>query len=129
MNDLNIAELKIGDRVGFCRTHFNTFIEKGFGIVTKINGHGHVTIILEGTNEPKFKVFDKYGNERNQVCSATTLCSAEWLEKKLAEQAAYNAKQRAVKDLLDYIGNRRYEINDEHKAEIKAEIKRLVDGI
>ena len=130
MNELNIAELKIGDRVGYYRFHYGTFVEKGFGKVTKINGYGHITIMHWGMDDAELKMFDKHGKERNRRYTATRLCSAEWLEETLAEQAADNAKQRAVKDLLDYIAGRRYgtgqyKINDENKTEMK----RLIDNI
>jgi len=125
---MNVSELKVNDRVGYCRSHYETFMEKGFGIVVKINGHGHIYVAPESGKE--MKVFDKDGFERKKGHYGCRLCPAEELEQRLARQEADNIKQRAVKDLLDYLsgrrcGNGRYEIQEEQKEEIK----RLVEAL
>ena len=125
---MNVSELKVNDRVGYYRSHYETFMEKGFGIVVKINGHGHIYVTPESGKETK--VFDKYGNERKRSRYGCHLCSAEELEQRLAKQKADRIKQRAVRELLDYLSGRRvaiatYEIQEEHKKEIK----RLVEAL
>ena len=142
---MDVSELKVNDRVGFSRSHCDTFMEKGFGVVIKINGHGHIYVTPESGKETK--VFDKYGYERKKKPGISTaiyrkqamkqrgrygchLCSAEELEQSLTKQEADNVKQRAVRELLDYLsgrrcGNGRYEIQEENKKEIK----RLVEAL
>ena len=88
MTNLELQNLKIGDRVGCYRNHsqHRILLEYGFGTITKINRNGQITISL---GEETFnKVFDKYGNEKNRGdFLGASLCSAEWLEKQLVEQA------------------------------------------
>ena len=126
---MNVSELKVNDRIGFSRSHCDTFMEKGFGVVIKINGHGHIYVTPESGKETK--VFDKYGYERGEMGRyGCDLCPAEELEQRLARQEADNVKQRAVRELLDYLSGRRcgdgrYEIQEENKKEIK----RLVEAL
>ena len=125
---MNVSELKVNDRVGYYRSHYETFMEKGFGIVVKINGHGHIYVAPESGKE--MKVFDKYGNERKRGRYGCDLCPAEELEQRLARQEADNIKQQAVQKLLVYLSGRRcgnghYEIQEENKKEIK----RLVEAL
>ena len=67
---MNVSELKVNDRVGYCRSHYETFMEKGFGVVIKINGHGHIYVTPESGKETK--VFDKYGYERKKKPGIST---------------------------------------------------------
>ena len=122
---MNVKELKINDRVGFYRRHYGTFLTKGFGKVTKINGHGHITVMPKQETGVVLTplVFDKYGNERKRP-SPCSLCFAEWLEETLAKQEADNAKQQAIRNLVQYIeaqryGGGHYGIGEQEKEEIK----------
>lgn len=127
---MKIESIQVGDRVGYYRNHRGTFMEKGFGHVTKINGYGHIIVQPEGKDE-EVKVFDKHHYERGKSqYNRLHLIAAKLLEEQLAVYDAHHAKQRAVRDLVKYIEGRRgysggYNIADEHKDEIK----RLVDLI
>jgi hypothetical protein len=131
--DLVIADLKVGDRVGFCRTHYGTLLNHGFGTVSKINGHGHITIIADGNGVPDnfdTQVYDKHGNEFKKGYGCRQLCAVEWLQSKIDAKTEDRRCQAAVKSLIAAIenhrcGNGKFSINEE----AKSELHRLVDAI
>jgi len=131
--DLVVANIKVGDRVGFYRTHYGTLLSSGFGTVSKINGHGHITIVAEGNGVPDkidTQVYDKHGNEYKIEHGSRQLCTVEWLQSKIDAEAEDRRCQAAVRSLIAAIenhrcGNGRFNITDD----IKAELHGLVDAI
>jgi len=85
--------VKVGDEVGFRRsTRHGSLLGVGFATVTKINGHGHITLSTG-------KVFDKHGNERGTAFGAR-LVDAAWLRKDQAAEAAIRDTNNKVKELI-----------------------------
>jgi len=85
--------VKVGDEVGFCRsTRHGSLLGVGFATVTKINGHGHITL-SNGT------VFDKHGDERNAPYGVR-LVEASWLRKDQTAEAAIRETNHQVKELI-----------------------------
>ena len=126
-----LAGLQVGDRVGFYRSLCGTLTREGFGEITKFDGYGHIIVMPERQTGAGLvsKVFDRHGREREEHC-ACNLCPADRLEELSARQEARNTKRQAVQYLIEYISGRRcgnghYEIEEEHKEQIK----KLVDLI
>ena len=114
--------VKVGDEVGFGRSARFGLISTGFGRVTKINGHGHITL---DTGE----VFDKYGKERG-TDYGVSLIDADTLRRQLAqkeEQRATTNKvkelQQKVADLFNYTG--RAFVSPDDKAALLAMVNAL----
>lgn len=128
MFNLNVQTLKVNDRVGFYRCHRGDIVQGGFGLVTKVNHHGHITVQTENTE--CVRVYDKHGNERNRDYCGMRLCETSWLEARLEENRKNRELQKAVQAVIQCIeshrcGNGRYHVN----SEIKAELARLVAAI
>lgn len=127
MTTIYAITLTVGDRVGYARHHHwgGYPLEHGFGTVTKINRHGHITVALEpradGTpREPK--VFDKCGKERKKH-GYTHLVAPATLEAELARHDAEAARDRAVDALAAEIAGMKthrgyYYVTTEGKARL-----------
>ena len=115
--------VKVGDEVGFGRsTLYGSLLGAGFATVTKINGHGHITL-------SNGKVFDKHGDERGTSFGAR-LVEAEWLHKNQAAEAAIRETNHKVKELIVTLngtfnyGGRAF-IDEAKKAELMALVAAL----
>ena len=114
--------VKVGDEVGFGRYGRHSWLSTGFAKVTKINGHGHITLDTG-------KVFDKHGNERG-TSYGLSLTEAESLSNSIARETArrdqnhrVRALQQKVNDLFGYSGNAHV------SPEVKAELLALVEAL
>ena len=120
----------VGSEVGFYRNgNWGGFLQSGFGVITKVNGYGHITVVTKGETATVTRIFDKYGQERG-TNFGVRLCEASFLRDALAaEQARRDRNHRAkelqqkVNDLFGYSGN--VHITNERKAELKA----LIDAL
>lgn len=105
MTTYEIAKLTVGTRVAFARWHHwgGRPLSYGFGTVSKINGHGHITVVDKSGKLLKPKVFDKYGQERHSSWGHM-LVSAESLQANLDSndrQQSINAKVKAMVEKLE----------------------------
>lgn len=114
--------VKVGDEVGFGRFGRYAYHSTGFATVTKINGHGHITLSTG-------KVFDKRGSERGtnyglELIEAETLRRTTARETAEREQRArFNALEQKLKDMHTYAGN--VYVTPEAKAELLAMVEAL----
>ena len=116
------SEVSVGSEVGFGRNARFGLINTGFARVTKINGHGHITL-------DNGKVFDKRGNERG-TNYGVSLINADALRRQLAwkeEQRTTTEKvkelQRKVADLFGY--NSQASVSPDEKASLLALVNSL----
>ena len=116
MKTITIGDLSlsIGDRVGYARWHHwgGRPLSHGFGTVTKINGHGHVTItpdvaavLLGKPDTSKNLMFDKYGKERGKGNYGMSLVSVESLRADLDACDRKASISRKFQELKDHIKN------------------------
>lgn len=113
---------KVGDEVGFARCTQHGYQCSGFATVTKVNGHGHITL-------DNGKVFNKHGTERNSTFG-TRLIDAEHLRTALARTEAARRQAHAVrqielklKDMWSFSGT--VHVTPERKAELMALVEAL----
>lgn len=114
--------VKVGDEVGFGRSGRFNYHSTGFATVTKVNGHGHITL---GSG----KVFDKHGKERG-TNYGLVLIEAESLRASIARENAARTQAHAVrtieqkiKDMWTYSGT--VCVTPERKAELLALVEAL----
>lgn len=114
--------VKVGDEVGFARSTHYGFQNTGFATVTKINGHGHITL-------SDSSVYDKFGNERSKFGSKR-LMNPQVLRDYIARDVAMReqtartrALQQKVSDMFGYSG--RAHVTPEMKAELLAMVEAL----
>lgn len=119
-------EVKVGDKVGYGKHHFESLLYAGESKVAKINGHGH--IILENG-----RVFDKYGNERKvgQYGGYAYLIAIDSYRAHFAEKAAFDARRMLVNN-INYIikqnmggGGKVWSFSDEDKLRLQDMVGRL----
>ena len=114
--------VKVGDEVGFGRSGGRSYHSTGFATVTKINGHGHITL-------SSGKVFDKHGKERG-TNYGSELIEAESLRASIArdnaartQAATIRSIEQKLKDLWSYSGT--VHVTPERKAELLALVEAL----
>jgi hypothetical protein len=114
--------VKVGDEVGFARSTRYGYQSAGFSTVTKVNGHGHITL-ANGV------VYDKRGNERGNNYGKV-LVEADYLRKSQAAEEARRSQASAVrtieqkiKDMWTYSGT--VCVTPERKAELLALVEAL----
>lgn len=116
------VKLNVGDEVGFGRNARFGLINTGFGRVTKINGHGHITL-------DNGKVFDKRGNERgtkfgvNLIDANALRQQLAWKEEQRATTEKVKELQQKVADLFNYNG--RASVSPDDKAALLALVNAL----
>lgn len=98
-------ECKVGDEVSVAHvSHRGRWPHSPrIGRVTKINGHGHIFVEVEGHNGKFEERFDKHGNPYKKSYGPR-LVGAEWLRKELAErdrQQKLNTLAKAISTSLD----------------------------
>ena len=115
--------VKVGDEVGFGRpSRYAGYQSAGFSTVTKVNGHGHITL-ADG------KVFDKHGDQRGtkfgvELLEASHLRSVQERAKAERDQAhAVRSIEQKLKDLWSYSGT--VHVTPERKAELLALVEAL----
>lgn len=102
---LNIYALKVGDRVGFRERDYRF----GFGTVSKINGHGHITVDVEpmvypdGYERPAHRlVFDRSGYERgNGVAHLEDPVELERFIERKRKQRALSGRVDELRQAID----------------------------
>jgi len=115
-----MKEYTVGQEVGYGRYGgYGSAHSTGFGEITKINGHGHITV--KRTNGMTI-VFDKHGNERG-TNYGTSLIDADYLRKVMADDLKRNTRHRAISDLIQKLSDCRGHsgiswMNKETKAEL-----------
>jgi len=117
--------VKVGDEVGYCRTHYGTIMAKGFSKVAKINGHGHI-ILEDGLK------FDRGGSEYKVRYSARYLIEAAKLREMIAADEARHDVNRKMRDIVAFIesaktGAGNYSVSD--MAVTKAMLRTMVDAL
>lgn len=113
---MNNLEVKVGQEIGYYRTHNWSLLSYGTSVVKKINGHGHITL-------ENGMVFDKHHRERVKYGEHTLIDAA-----KLAEMIARRDEQRNRRDAAHEItkiieNSRTYydcKLSDESKARVMA---------
>ena len=120
----DVRNVKVGDEVAFAYFHsMGTPLYKGFGTVTKINGHGH--IILDNG-----KVFDKRGKERGMKYSETQLMCPDHLREILTTQEQRRARTQTVRDMIEKLnGCITYVGTAQVDAELKADLQALLNQL
>lgn len=134
---MNVKELKVGDRVGYGRSgSWGDLHSTGFGTVSKINGHGHVTVEREtkpggGFDSLAPLVFDKRGNERTTSgYGGKHLMDAAWLEGHLAREKAKRDAYAAAKAIITELESHKNGRGDYCiSAETKAKLAELVAAL
>ena len=116
------VKLNVGDEVGFGRNARFGLISTGFGRVTKINGHGHITLDTG-------KVFDKHGKERG-TNYGVNLIDADALRVSIAQADEQRERRDRIRALQDKVASLaglggRFEVLPEDKAELLALVNAL----
>lgn len=123
----DVSKLEIGQEVGFSgvHDHFN-----GFGKITKINGHGHITVArtFENGNTEEI-IFDKRGNERGRKYYGRYLCDTAELKLRIAEKDAERERERQIQAVVDFLQSNRYSGKIYINAEAKTKLLELVNAI
>lgn len=90
----------VGDEVGMVRysSHYNRMLEASFGIVRKINGHGHIEV-QRGEYVIKF---DKRGNAYKNNYGPSLIDAAE-LRQRIAEEAKLRYVRDTAKGIEDVL--------------------------
>jgi hypothetical protein len=121
----------VGDTVGFASFHrHGTILSHGFGIITKINGHGHIHITQNGGNEKKF---DKHGqsykdNYGPRLIGAATL--TEIIERNANSRNITHATQDITRAIQSrQCGNGKNAMTAETLDEIQILITKLRDMV
>jgi hypothetical protein len=100
---------QVGQRVGFYRSGRHVTTGTGFGTVSKINGHGHITVDVEGTGGagvgPVQITFTKHGDERvlGHVSNGRRLMDADALQRMLNREGLARRASRAVHTLEEAV--------------------------
>lgn len=126
--------VQIGQEVGFYRqSSRGNLLSADFGTVTKINGHGHISVLSQGEIANVTRIFDKNGNQRGigrHLDGGLRLIEAQNLRTRLAEQTAARDRrnkakelEQKLKDMWSYGGD--FHITESRKAELKA----LIDAL
>lgn len=128
MNSFEMAELKVGDVVGILpysgvRTHVIEDCK-----VTKINGHGHVTV--HHSNGKINWVFDKNGYDRASKWHGALIITNADAKKRNADQNTQQEVNGKMNALFDYLSGQKngygnYHLNDE----VKQKLKEMVDAL
>jgi hypothetical protein len=93
-------EIQVGERVGYARFHsFGSILSHGFGTVTKINGHGHITVKSDNGTE---LVFDRQGRPRKNEYGPDLIHAAQ-LERLLAAKAQQQKRNALKKEMENRI--------------------------
>lgn len=123
--------VQVGQEVGFCRVgNWGNLHSTGFGVITKINGYGHITVTTVGQDGvPKVRVFNKHGDERG-TSYGVSLIQADYLRTRIADTEARRLRNHAAKELqaklqgmFSYSGD--FHIDDAKKAELIAMVQAL----
>lgn len=127
---MKASELKVGDRVAWGRSHhWGSVHSYGFGVVSKINGHGHITVIPDNSDTYTL-VFDKHGKERGCSYGERSLMAVETLEWILADTELRHATHRAVAAIQKELADHRTGHGDYHiTAATKARLAELVASL
>lgn len=98
MARLDLTTLKIGDEVGYSRGEHGN----GFSTVTKINGHGHITLA-------NGEVFDKHDQRRadGKYSRGTYLCDPATLRKHIARRDAQRQVDLNINAMIEMIRRRK----------------------
>ena len=126
-----VEALQVGDTVG-CVNLRGHGISGWTGKVVKTNGYGHVHVQPEGRDDAR--IFDKHGKERNKY-RPDSLCDAQWLQERLAQQEQRRTKSRAARDFVnrtESIINGRVSYSGQFwgiTAEERAELQAMLDGL
>jgi hypothetical protein len=121
----------VGQEVGIARSTRYGTQGRCFGIVTKLNGHGHIFVTTDSGEKMRFdKHGDSYKNEYGP-----SLYSAEYLRKNIADDLKQQQQRRAADALQtaikqNYAGSGRYWNTAESVAALRAlldEMEKLVD--
>jgi len=91
----------IGEYISFSRSHYGSLLAHGTSYITKINGHGHVTLA-------NGKVFDKGGSEYKVKFGGLQLRSVESLTDELAQREARNSLDARVRAVEEFITSRKF---------------------
>lgn len=116
----------VGETVGFVRYHrYGAILQSGIGQITKINGHGHITVTT-GNIERKF---DKHGNSYKDSYGPS-LIDVDVLKAKLAAinlERNINAETTAMQDIIlsRRCGNGRMAMTNETLDALEAQIAKL----
>lgn len=123
--------VQIGQEVGFYRqSSWGNLLSADFGTVTKINGHGHISVLTQGETANVTRIFDKNGNQRGFEYGGLRLIEAQNLRTRLAEQTAARDRRNKAKDLENMIKSMWTYGGDFHITESrKAELKALIDAL
>lgn len=91
-------DLVVGAEVGVARyTRYGTLDNPRFGKVTKINGHGHIEVDVEGLGMRKF---DKHGKPYKSTLSfGQVLLNAENLRTMMAGEAVKKEQARLAHEI------------------------------
>jgi hypothetical protein len=125
--------IKVGEEVGVVRRHSRdgTVLSSKFGIVTKINGHGHI-FVQSGDTEHRFtKTGDAYkDNWGPSLIHAAQLRAQLAAEERRKEQVRVaRAMEQTLKEGYSYSG--RFFVSQERIDKLKevlAEMEKLVDA-
>jgi len=90
----------IGQEVGIHSDSRHGINSGSFGVITKINGHGHITV--KAPNFAEDRVFDKHGVARSQY-SSLRLISADRLRECIAEHVVRQDARSAVDELAEAV--------------------------
>ena len=121
----------VGDTVGVASIHrFGTVLSHGFGEITKINGHGHITVTEDGGREWKF---DKHGDPYKENYGPRLIGAAK-LTEMLERDANIKNITRATKDINRAIqgrqcGNGTNAMNADTLDEIQILVTKLRDMV
>lgn len=103
LNMFDVAELKVGDKVGFARFHHwgNTMLSGGISSIVKIHPRfGHITL-------DNGKMFDKRGIERNTAGSGCALYSTDYIQSSIAAERDRRKLNDTYRQLQTMIENKR----------------------
>jgi hypothetical protein len=119
--------IKVGEEVAFARRHRNwgSLLNHGFGVVTKINGHGHI-FVQSGDRELRFtRTGDAYKDSYGP-----TLLHADQLRRELAVADRRKEQRRiaqeieqAIKSGYSYSGT--FHVSEERVATLKELVNQL----
>ena len=124
-----MMNLKVGDRVGVARWNrsYGGFLSERFGVVTKINGHGHIFVGVNGDSDSELK-FDKHGDQYKKNGFGLSLVDADRLQKSIDEDNSRKAVASVVRKIEETIKEGWSHSGTWHKSDDRIEqLKSLVD--